>query len=110
MFFSGEQTHKPADRLLTGNEKIPLGKNELEIISTPGHSKGSICILCGDILITGDTLFAHGYGRYDLYGASAPQLVTSLNELSGLDRNLRIYPGHGNDALLGDALKNIYFI
>ena len=51
----------------------------------------------GDILFTGDTLFAHGYGRTDLYGGSFPQLMQSLRRL--LRMNIHIYPGHGEDAV-----------
>lgn len=69
------------------------------VLETPGHTKGSVCYRCEDVLFTGDTLFAHGYGRTDLYGGDFRQLMQSLRRL--LRMRIHIYPGHGEDALFG---------
>jgi glyoxylase-like metal-dependent hydrolase (beta-lactamase superfamily II) len=95
--------------LLKDGDTLSLGDETLKIISTPGHSKGSICILCGDKLISGDTLFANGFGRYDLHGGNANELSESLASLKTLDPELRIYPGHGDTAKLGRALENLLY-
>ncbi len=105
-FFRMERTYAPADRLLHEGDELTLGGEMLRILHTPGHSPGSICIDCnGEFLITGDTLFAEGYGRYDLWGGSLALLRESLKRLESLHQDLRIYPGHGAPEVLGVALS-----
>ena len=108
IFFMHKQW-KPADRLLDDGGEITVGNEKLKVISTPGHSMGSICLLGDGFMITGDTLFANGYGRYDLYGGNSVELAESLSSLRSFDPNLTIYPGHGGTAKLGHALDNIYY-
>ena len=110
--FGKERAFRPADRLLTDGEEIALGDEYIRVIHTPGHSRGSCCFLCGDNrLITGDTVFAEGFGRYDLYGGDAELLKRSLSLLRNMNPRLRIYPGHGPRAFLGDALDTFaYFL
>lgn len=84
------------DKLLKDGDILTLGDKELKIIHTPGHSPGSISILCDNMLFTGDTLFAMSVGRTDLYGGSMKQLVESIRDrLFVLDGNTVVYPGHG---------------
>lgn len=111
-FFGKERTFRPADRLLSDGDEIPLGDEVVRVIHTPGHSRGSCCFLCGeDRLITGDTVFAEGFGRYDLFGGDAGVLKASLARLRAMNPRLRIYPGHGQRAFLGDALDTCaYFL
>ena len=109
LFFGYNKKWRPAEELLEDGDEIALGDEVIKVISTPGHSKGSICLLCGDKLITGDTIFESGYGRYDLYGGNLSQLTDSLSSLRDLDRRLTIYPGHGETALLGEALDTVLY-
>lgn len=104
LFMGQDRTWRPADHLLTDGEIILLGDARIRVRHTPGHTRGSVCYLCGDDLITGDTLFAQGFGRYDLYGGDWAALARSLRELTELSPALRIHPGHGMSATLGDAL------
>jgi hydroxyacylglutathione hydrolase len=70
---------------------------ELEVLHTPGHTPGSICLFSerDKILISGDTVFSDGcFGRYDFPGGSRIELAQSLNRLSFLDVE-GLYPGHG---------------
>ena len=60
-------------------------------------------------IITGDTIFAQGFGRYDLYGGDAVTLKKSLNSLKELDPSLTLYSGHGESARLGQALCAISY-
>ena len=109
-FFRTERCYRPAERLLADDDKLSLGEETIRVIATPGHSQGSVCYLCnGEFLITGDTLFENGYGRYDLWGGNASALFSSLSSLRELDQNLTIYPGHGGSARLGDALDNTIY-
>ncbi len=110
-FFGQERTFRPADRLLKDGDVLPLGSEVVRVLHTPGHSAGSCCYLCDDRLVTGDTIFAEGFGRYDLYGGSESVLRRSLSLLRTMDSRLRIYPGHGPRAFLGDALDTFaYFL
>ena len=108
-FFGQERTFRPADRLLSDGEEIALGDEHIRVIHTPGHSRGSCCFLCGeDRLITGDTIFAEGFGRYDLFGGDVHLLKTSLGHLRTMNPRLRIYPGHGESTSLQSALEFIF--
>ena len=108
LFFGRDMICMPADRLWSGGEKLTLGDETIEVISTPGHSKGSVCLKYNDIMLTGDTLFAQGYGRYDLHGGNAAQLMLSLRSFEAYDKSITIYPGHGGSCTLGEALDNIF--
>lgn len=107
LFMGQDRTWRPADHLLTDGEIILLGDARIRVRHTPGHTRGSVCYLCGEDLITGDTLFESGYGRYDLYGGDYASLCRSLRELCELPPTLRIHPGHGMSTTLGDALARI---
>lgn len=82
------------DIFLSGGEIF----GELEVIHTPGHTPGSICLYdnCSKTLFSGDTVFPEGgFGRTDLYGGSAAQLIESIKKLTLLDVSV-MYPGHGD--------------
>ena len=86
----------PAIDLAEGS-RIQFGEIDLEVLHTPGHTEGSVCLLAGaeSLLFTGDTLFAGSWGRTDLPGGSDDQMVESLTRLGGLADELRVLPGHG---------------
>ena len=102
-----EFENSPADKTFDDGDELILGGETVKILHTPGHTKGSCCFLASDILITGDTLFAQGFGRYDLYGGDGEILFKSLSSLKKLDGTLKIYPGHGESSTLGSALNAI---
>ena len=92
-----------ADIILKDGDELLLGKEKLQIIHTPGHSKGSICILTGNLLFSGDTLFAEGIGRADLPGGDYSTLLNSIkSKLFKLDGNIKVLPGHGPDSTIED--------
>lgn len=69
---------------------------DIEVIHTPGHTRGSVCFRIGPDLISGDTLFRRGVGRADLPGGDWPSLVFSLeNKVYALPPETVVYPGHG---------------
>jgi len=92
----------PALDLAEGSA-IRFGSIRLEVLHTPGHTEGSVCLLAADerLLFTGDTLFRAGWGRVDLPGASPQAMVESLSRLSSLDGDLRVLPGHGAATTIG---------
>ena len=84
---------------LKGNDAIKVGSIEIKIIHTPGHTRGAICLLFNEKLITGDTLFVGAIGRTDLPGGDAAVLFESLQKIKKLEDDVEIYPGHN----YGDA-------
>ena len=70
------------------------------VLSTPGHSRGSVCYLAEKTMISGDTLFAGGCGRTDLPGSDPECISISLADLAELDDDIQVYPGHGESTTL----------
>lgn len=71
---------------------------KVDFLSTPGHSKGSVCIKIGNLIFTGDTLFPNACGRTDLPGGNPRDLMLSLKKLAKLPDNTVIYSGHAYGA------------
>jgi glyoxylase-like metal-dependent hydrolase (beta-lactamase superfamily II) len=100
--FLGMQDPPPApevDTTLNDGDELNVGHHSLQVIHTPGHSPGSICLLAGThqdgVLFSGDTLFAMSVGRADLPGGDPDALVSSIrNRLFPLGE-MAVYPGHG---------------
>lgn len=92
----------PAVELAEGGV-IRFGSLRLEVLHTPGHTEGSVCLRSPEdgLLLTGDTMFAGGWGRVDLPGGSADQMVESLARLAGYPDELRVLPGHGETTAIG---------
>jgi len=91
---------KPAEILLEEGDTIFLGETELAVLHTPGHTVGSMCLACGNDLITGDTLFRGSIGRCDLYGGDEMVMQQTLKRLCGLDADYKLWPGHGSTTTL----------
>ncbi|MEX2548327.1 MAG: MBL fold metallo-hydrolase [Chloroflexota bacterium] len=91
----------PAIDLAEGS-RIRFGEIDVEVLHTPGHTEGSVCLVANSerLLFTGDTLFADGWGRTDLPGGSEDQIIESLGRLSAMDADLRVLPGHGQGSTL----------
>lgn len=92
----------PALDLQEGGE-IRFGSVRLEVLHTPGHTEGSVCLLERDEgrLYSGDTLFQGSFGRVDLPGGSAEAMVESLDRLRRFDDGLVVLPGHGATTNIG---------
>ena len=83
---------------------------DFTVIPTPGHTPGGVCLLSRDesVMFTGDTLFARGFGRTDLYGGNWGMLLGSLRKLFALPCDPMVYPGHGEGARLTEIRKGYY--
>jgi hydroxyacylglutathione hydrolase len=92
----------PAVELQEGGE-IRFGAIRLQVLHTPGHTEGSVCLYDADYgsLFSGDTLFAGSWGRTDLPGGDEAAMVASLGRLSGLEDQVRVFPGHGAATTIG---------
>ena len=75
---------------------LNLAGLSVEVLSTPGHTMGSVCLKIGDEMLTGDTLFKGDYGRTDLPGGSEAMMRASLRRLFAL-HGVHCYPGHGEE-------------
>lgn len=93
----------PADILLKDGDRIKIGKTvELEVMHTPGHTRGGICLNGGGVIFTGDTLFAGSVGRSDFPGGSHTDLVQAIREkLLSFPDDTSVYPGHGPYSTIG---------
>ncbi len=87
------------------NDQSPI--TNMSIISTPGHTPGSVCLYWEKekVLLSGDTLFRMGYGRTDLPGGNMGQLIISLERLFDLPADVRVYPGHGDPTTIGSERR-----
>ena len=102
---------KAASRLLKDGDILNVGKYNLEVIHTPGHTPGSICLKAVGVIFTGDTLFCQGIGRTDFAYGSEKDIINSIKEkLFTLDDGYIIYPGHGPSSTIGDEKLNNSFI
>lgn len=108
--FGIDRVYRRPDKTVRDGEILTLGDETIHVIHTPGHTAGSCCFLCNnEFLITGDTLFSDTYGRCDLYSGDEAVIFHSLREMRSLPSSLPIYPGHGDTALLGDALDTVIY-
>jgi len=83
------------DITVEDGDVLKLGDLEVKVIHTPGHTKGSICLLADDALFTGDTLFVGYCGRTDSPGGSSEDLYYSLfDKIARLPGDTKVYPGH----------------
>jgi len=93
----------PADRLLKDGDEIRIGELVFQVMHTPGHTPGGICLLMDRVLLSGDTLFAGGIGRTDFPGGSYERLIESIHSrLFVLPDDTAVYPGHGPETTIGN--------
>jgi hydroxyacylglutathione hydrolase len=101
------RTPDQPDRLLDEGDFIEIGDLHFEVIHTPGHTPGSICLHIDDKVFTGDTLMFRGIGMTVLPGSNRRQLVDSIHSrLMVLPDETRLYPGHGRQTTVGAERRN----
>jgi len=92
----------PPERLLRDGDSLDVGGLHFEVLHTPGHTPGGICLLGEGVVFSGDTLFNYGIGRTDLPGGSYHRLVESIrSRLLTLPDDTVVYPGHGPETTIG---------
>lgn len=97
------------DMFVSEGDKIEVGDLRFEILHTPGHSPGGICLYGEGILITGDTLFAGSVGRTDFYGGDMEKLKRSFRRLLSLSDKIKVLPGHGPETTIGQERTDNFF-
>lgn len=81
-------------------DRLTVGALRVQIISTPGHTPGSVSLMAENALFTGDTLFEGSCGRTDFDGGSVEAMMASLRRLGELSGDFDVYPGHGGTSTL----------
>lgn len=81
-------------------DTLTLAGIPIQVLETPGHTPGSVCLIMEDTLFPGDTLFAGSCGRTDLPCGDARAMRDSLRRLAALSENYRVCPGHGPSSTL----------
>jgi len=101
----------PKVNLLENGDIIKLDSLSLEVLHTPGHTPGGICLKIDNVVFTGDTLFFGGVGRTDFPGSSEQQLLISIRDrLLSLQDETIIYPGHGPSSTIGNEKRRNPFL
>ena len=105
--FGEKRTFGAPDIKVKDGDVLKLSDMDLEIIHTPGHTPGGMCIKAGNMLFTGDTLFKYTTGRTDLPGGSSSDIVKSIkNKLLTLPDEIQVYPGHNEASTIGFEKTN----
>jgi glyoxylase-like metal-dependent hydrolase (beta-lactamase superfamily II) len=110
--YTGEESPAP-DLLLEDGMAIEFGSIVMDVIHTPGHTRGGVSLYMADaeLVFTGDTLFSGGIGRTDLPGGSFDVLMGSIRKkLMKLPDATIVCPGHGDDSTIGDEKKHNPYI
>ncbi len=97
------------DVFVSDGDTIAIGNLQFEILHTPGHSPGGICIYGEGFVITGDTLFAGSVGRTDLPGGDIQKLKASFKRLMSLSDGVKVLPGHGPETTIGRERTDNFF-
>lgn len=112
--FGVRLTESPkADTFLEAGVPVTFGNSKLDVVFTPGHSPGSVCLIADqeDFVIGGDVLFQLSIGRTDLPGGDHDTLLNSIRkELFTLPDYYIVYPGHGPNTEIGFEKKSNPFL
>ena len=101
-FMGFKALSRPAEHLLSEGDKISFGQSGLEVVHTPGHTKGGVCFVGDGVVFTGDTLFAGSIGRSDFPGGSEAELIGNIKKkLLALPDGTKVYAGHGPSSEIG---------
>lgn len=91
----GDNVTADPDMFVSDGDVIKVAELSFKFMATPGHTKGSAVIICGDCIFSGDTIMSRTCGRTDLYGSSTKEIRKSLKKIGELEGEYKIYPGHG---------------
>ncbi len=97
-------------RYYADGDTVAVGGLNVEVLHTPGHSKGSVTLKVGDVLFTGDTLFQGSMGRTDFAGGSYEEIMASLKRLGELSGDFHVCPGHMGLSTLDQERKSNYYL
>ncbi|MGI6487718.1 MAG: MBL fold metallo-hydrolase [Syntrophomonadaceae bacterium] len=112
MFMGRNITSPGAEQFIKDGDIIKIGNTiELEVMHTPGHSRGGVCLKTGNMIFAGDTLFYGSIGRTDFPGGSFKTLIESIkNRILCYEDDVVVYPGHGPATTVGFERKHNPFL
>ncbi len=100
--FGFDYSTAAAERMLVDGDVVEAGDLRLQVIHTPGHTPGGICLVGEGHLFSGDTVFAGSVGRTDFPGGDSRALKRSISQrIAPLDDAVVVHPGHGPDTTIG---------
>lgn len=97
---------KPYDE----GDEISIGSMKFRVLHTPGHTAGSVTLDTGEVLFTGDTMFAGSCGRTDLPSGSSDLIAASLKRLANLEGDRQVLPGHEGFSTLAEERVSNYWV
>lgn len=108
LHFPEPQEHLYADKTLSDGDIVTLGKKEIRVVATPGHTPGSVCFVfeADGLMFSGDTLFQGTIGRTDFATGSMPDMLRSLGKLKSIEGEFVVFPGHGPATTLDYEKQN----
>ena len=95
---------------LNDGDIIVQDELRFHVMHTPGHSSGSVCYICDDVIFSGDTLFKGSIGRTDPPHGSYSDIIKSLEIINKLEGDYKVYPGHGNSTTLDNERQYNIFL
>ena len=104
-YFLSDENKFKTDVFVNNNDELNLIGLKIKVVETSGHTKGSVSYLIENNLFCGDTIFACGIGRYDLYSGSFQDLKNSIKKVLLLPNNTKLFPGHGSETNIENEIK-----
>ena len=102
MYKRQDAAFAPADKIFKDGETVNEAGLDFKVLATPGHTRGGVCLVCGDVVFCGDTVFAESIGRTDLPGGSYKQILNSIKDkILVLPDETKLLPGHGPATTVG---------
>lgn len=97
-------------RFYKDGDVVTVGSLGFRVLETPGHTPGCVCLICGDAIFSGDTLFRDSCGRTDFAYSSTDDMLVSLRRLAALPGDYEVFPGHMSATTLERERRVNYFI
>ena len=97
-------------RFYKEGDVVEVGALSIRVMETPGHTPGCVCLICGDAIFSGDTLFRDSCGRTDFAASSTDAILRSLKRLAMLPGDYEVFPGHMSSTTLERERRYNYFM
>lgn len=99
-----------ADLTVNDGDEIDLGDTKITVLSTPGHTTGSVCYILGNNMFSGDTLFRGTIGNTNFPTSNTHEMIKTLKKLAAIEQNYNLYPGHDSETTLFYEKKYNHFM
>lgn len=107
---SGGFSAPEGTRFYRDGDVVTVGALEFKVLETPGHTPGCVCLICGDAIFSGDTLFRDSCGRTDFVSSSTDDMMASLRRIAALPGDYEVFPGHMSATTLERERRLNYFL